>query len=293
MLHVVRIETDRAFAPLVEAGLELIGMEMIAWQREDTGQATFERYLEDPVEAASKVRELRAHLEVWASGEAWQIGVHPLAEADWRDAWKAFFRTERVSPRVLVRPPWEPLPPDPPRCVVELNPGLSFGTGRHFTTRSCLRMLDALSEGSEGLTLLDVGSGSGILAIAGVKLGYAGVTAFDVDPQAVRIGMENAALNGVGGQIAFHECRLGDFRAQAPYDVVVANVQENVLVRDAGVLVACLAPGAGARLILAGLLKAQYEPVRAVYAALGLVPDIVWHDEEWTTFSARRAAEDA
>lgn len=287
MLYTVRIETNRDFAPLVEAGLQLQGQAMACWQHAETGATSFEEYLPSRAEADVRALELRGALAAWADGDPWTVEVRDLPEAEWRDAWKAFFHTERVSPNVIIRPPWEPVV-DTARCVVEINPGLSFGTGRHFTTRSCLQVLDARSVVLPGATLLDVGCGSGILSIAAVKLGYRHVLGFDNDPQAVQVARENAAVNGVADAATFLEARVGQFHPRAPYALVVANLQEDVLCRYAQDLAGYLGQGPEDRLVLSGLLNHQFAGVEAAFRAVGLVPDAVMRDAEWTTFTVRR-----
>ncbi|MCE9614271.1 MAG: 50S ribosomal protein L11 methyltransferase [Lentisphaerae bacterium] len=282
MLYAVRIATGADFAPLVEAGLELAGVEMISSHQVDTGTTCFEAYRESQADAACLAAELEEHLQGWAEGERWAVTVDALPDSAWRDAWKHFFRTEQVSPNVVVRPPWEPAVSQA-RCVVEINPGLSFGTGRHFTTRSCLQVLDQFGGERPGAAVLDVGCGSGILAIAAVKLGYTRVTAFDNDPQAVTVAAENAAINGVADRLALSVGDVATYRALAPFDIVVANLFDELLRAHAVALTGFLKPVSGSRLVLAGMLGAQFAAVKAVYASCGWVPENVMQDVEWTT----------
>jgi len=188
---------------------------------------------------------------------------------DWAENWKRFFRARRVSPRIVVKPPWESAVPLPGDCVVEIDPGLSFGTGLHGTTRACLRLLDAWQQRHPGASVLDVGCGSGILAIAAAKLGCPRVTAVDNDPDALRVARANAASNGLAGRIRFRRADAARLPAGLTADLVLANLLAGLLRDSAGGLAAAVRPGPAAGLVLSGILAGQFESVRAAYAARG------------------------
>src|ERR1043166_7532707 len=114
-----------------------------------------------------------------------------LPYENWAESWKKNFPIQRISKRIIIKPSWRKYLPGDGETVIELDPGMSFGTGQHATTCFCLTMLDCLSASRLPLSLLDVGTGSGILAIAGIKPGFAPVRAVDIDPQAVRIAKQN------------------------------------------------------------------------------------------------------
>jgi ribosomal protein L11 methyltransferase len=134
--------------------------------------------------------------------------------SDWHDRWRLFHRGARVGP-LWVGPPWEDAPPD--LIPVVVDPGRAFGTGAHPTTRLCLELLAEISRGS----LVDVGCGSGVIAIAAVKLGFSPVTGVDVDPQAVQVARQNAAANGVELAVLTLDARTGGLPET---DVAVANI---------------------------------------------------------------------
>ena len=192
--------------------------------------------------------------------------VTTVAQADWAESWKRFFHVEKISDRVVVRPSWEPYTAQPGERVITLDPGLSFGTGKHATTQACLRFLDRLAAEDVRRSVLDMGCGSGILAIGARLLGFADVRGFDNDPDCMRVSEENAALNGVSIPFALDD--LSHAHTQA--EIVVANILAPVLIQFAPQVAASLAAGPRARLVVSGILDEQYAAVRAAYEAQGL-----------------------
>jgi ribosomal protein L11 methyltransferase len=202
-------------------------------------------------------------------------GIKPLADptyramgdADWRDSYKGHFHAWQFG-RLHWVPVWErekfELPPGD--AVLWLDPGLAFGTGNHETTRLCVERLVTLAEeqGTEG-RVVDAGCGSGILALSAALLGYHDVSGFDNDPEAVRISEENAALNGLAGRVRFHVADLvkGLEGQDASVDALLANIQADVLMRFAPVLVAAVAPGG--TLVLSGILAGENSQVRTAF----------------------------
>ncbi|MHB1186263.1 50S ribosomal protein L11 methyltransferase [Thiobacillus sp.] len=196
--------------------------------------------------------------------------VETVAEQDWVRLTQSQFDPIPISPRLWIVPTWHDAP-DSNAINLKLDPGLAFGTGSHPTTRLCLRWLDEHLVGGE--TLLDYGCGSGILAIAAVKLGAARVDGVDIDEQAVTASRDNAALNDVTA----HFCQPGEL-APGQYDVVVANILTNPLKGMAPLLTGRVCPGG--RLVLSGILAEQADEVMAVYRD-GFVFDPPAIEEGW------------
>jgi ribosomal protein L11 methyltransferase len=251
------------------------------WEEEDRDYARVECYCESRAAAAKSAAQARRVIRGLDLQSVATVVSSRLPPRDWQEAWKAFFHVERVSRRVVVKPTWESYEARRGDCVVEVEPGMSFGTGQHATTRSCLRLLDwLLAEGTPRLTL-DMGCGSGILAIAAAKLGAPSVLAVDNDPVAVRIARVNVKANGVNSQV---KCCAGDLRVfgRKRYDLVVANILADVLIQYAPTVVRCVARGRReGRLILSGILVSQYREVRRAYEALGLRQLRSVTDGEW------------
>jgi ribosomal protein L11 methyltransferase len=207
-----------------------------------------------------------------------------LSRSDWAESWKRFFHVEKVSERVVVRPSWEAYEAKPGECVITLDPGLSFGTGKHPTTQACLRFLDRLAAEDSGRDVLDMGCGSGILAIGAKLLGFAEVRGFDNDPDCMQVSGENAEANGV--VIPF---TLDDLSHPHPAaGVVVANILAPVLIQFAPQVAASVAAGPQARLVVSGILDEQYAAVCAAYEAQGMTETESLLIENWRSGLFRR-----
>ena len=239
--------------------------------------ATMQIFLPDPADAPRAAEALVAAGRIVGLELAPATGSIP--DEDWKFSYRKHFKVEVISPRLVVRPPWESVAPVPGQKVLTLDPGIAFGTGQHPTTRACLDAIDALAAEDAGRTFLDVGCGSGILSIAAALEGFCEVRGFDNDPDAVRNANENAAANGLGA--LFFEGDLSAPDVTAPADVVAANVLAPVLVRFAREVGALVNPGG--RLILSGILDEQYAEVRDAYAALGFAEISSRLIGEWRT----------
>ncbi|HET7833741.1 MAG TPA: 50S ribosomal protein L11 methyltransferase [Gallionella sp.] len=182
--------------------------------------------------------------------------IETLADNDWVRLTQSQFDPIRISPRLWIVPTWH-TPTDPQAINIALDPGLAFGTGSHPTTRLCLRWLDANIKGGE--SVLDYGCGSGILAIAALKLGAARAVGVDVDSQAVRASHDNAIANQVENVQFF----LPDDAPHGHYDVVVANILTNPLRMLAPLLANAARPGG--QIVLSGILEEQAQDVMNIY----------------------------
>lgn len=212
-----------------------------------------------------------------------RISATAVSDEAWAENWKDHFPPLAVGERLYVHAPWvDRVPPD--RLPIMLEPGMAFGTGHHASTRGCLELLETALASRVGGRVLDIGTGSGILAIAAIKLGAASAWAVDVDAEACAIAEQNAIANGVGGAIRFG-ADLG--AATGPFEVVLANLFAGQLIAYAAEIASRLAPGGVA--IGAGILAAEAESVRTAWRAAGLTGARAWSDEGWVTLAFRRA----
>ncbi|PKN12913.1 MAG: 50S ribosomal protein L11 methyltransferase [Deltaproteobacteria bacterium HGW-Deltaproteobacteria-4] len=204
---------------------------------------------------------------------------------DWAEGWKQHFPTTRISRRLVVRPSWEAFTAGPDDVVIEIDPGMAFGTGTHGTTRLCLEAVAAAFESEmPPRRVLDVGTGSGILAIAAAAYGAEEIVACDIDADACAIAFENAILNQVDEKISFTIAPLEEL--EGSFDLVLANIlaEENIRLADA--LLARLAPGG--RLVLSGILIEKEEMVINAFKAYGLGSPEISHNEDWSCLLYRR-----
>lgn len=200
-----------------------------------------------------------------------------MAQSDWAESWKRFFHVEHISERVVIRPSWESYTAQPGERVITLDPGMSFGTGKHATTKGCLILLDQLAAENPERDFLDMGCGSGILTIGAHLLGFQSVRGFDNDPDCVRIARENAELNGL--DLPFY---LSDLEKPHPaVAVVTANILASVLIQFAPTIAASVRQGSESRLVLSGILDTQYTAVKECFEALGFVELRNILIEEW------------
>ncbi len=192
-------------------------------------------------------------------------------DVDWSVAWRQRIASTRVG-RLWVGPPWETAPAD--AVALHIEPKMAFGTGDHPTTRLCLQALDSYLDAHPGATVLDVGTGTGVLALAARKLGAAQVVGVDTDSISVSLAQENAAANGVQG-VQLSLCPLA--QVEGRFDLVLANILANTLVG----LAPSLAAHTRGLLVLAGVLRAQVEEVAAAFTAQGLRPAGVAYQGDW------------
>ena len=221
----------------------------------------------DEPEARAQWSEVEPRLSEAGVATVTEPEIRPLADADWRDSYKAHFKAWQFGKLHWV-PVWERetfvLPPGDK--VLWLDPGLAFGTGNHETTRLCVERLVTLAEEKKSAgRVIDAGCGSGILALSAALLGFGDVVGFDNDPEAVRISQENAALNGLADRVRFFTGDLVSGLAGKEAEIVLANIQADVLMRFAGELVAAVAPGG--TLVLSGILANENAAVRTAFEA--------------------------
>ncbi len=194
---------------------------------------------------------------------------------DWQK-WRDFFKVTAVSKRVVIRPSWEVYRPKGDEVVVEIDPGMAFGTGTHESTRMCLKLLDSVIKGEE--TVLDVGSGSGILAIAAAKLGARRVFGIDIHVDSVRVANENLLLNGVEDTVAVAVTPIEEIGEK--YDIVVANILAEDLIEMKTALANRLETKG--KLILSGILTVKATAVIAAYEEEGLQVVDEIREGEWS-----------
>lgn len=256
-----------------------------------SGAAAFRAFFPpgaDAVSLAANLREYLGHLAALAlPGAQGRVGVAPLANEPWADAWRAHFRPVPVGRGLLVCPPWE-VPESAladGRLVVLIEPGRAFGTGGHGSTKSCLALLERALAGAAVSYVLDVGCGSGILAIVAAGLGVPRVDAIDVDPDAVAATEDNARRNAVADRVGASVAGVDGWAGPAA-PLVLANLLAAAHVTLAPTLAALVAPGGS--LIAGGLLAHEVPAVAGAFAAEGCWLVELAEDDGWAALLLRR-----
>jgi ribosomal protein L11 methyltransferase len=286
------LEAEDAVTELL-AGL--FGAAAAAYFNVETGASTVSIFCDRKPDAKKITAEIAAGLKN-ISGCGLNIGAGKIEIAkvkreDWAQSWKRHFHPLEVGAQLLIKPSWIKQKPKKGQALVVLNPGLSFGTGQHPTTSFCLSQIVAAtprrrSNCDEGVaatakSFLDIGTGSGILAIAAAKLGFAPVHAFDFDPEAVRVAKENARKNRADAKI---KLTRGDItrlplKPARQYDLVCANLISNLLVAEKKRIVNRLKPAG--TLVLAGILTVEFHEVQAAFEKSGLKLTAKRVENEW------------
>lgn len=270
------------------------------------GQAVIKGYFAEGTNPDGLLAELKPRVE-----ELRSFDIHPgevtyswaeVDDDDWATAWKQYFKPIRVSDTLTIKPTWEDYSPSEGERIIELDPGMAFGTGTHPTTALCLQTLESVVRGGE--EMIDVGTGSGILAIGACKLGAKSVLALDLDPVAVSSATENVRLNELSEQI---EVRLSDLlgvlreggeeaseatsglRVTVPVDLVVANILAEIILLFIDDVYEALKPGG--TYIASGIYKNKEHDVEAGLLASGFKIIEKRRDEDWIAFVARKPQE--
>jgi len=238
----------------------------------------------------SKEKKIRAYLSSLSqSGRNFSLRRRVIQEEKWAEAWKDNFKPMHVTPRLVIKPPWEEYSGKNGEIVIEIDPGMAFGTGTHPSTRMCLQALEELIPSfPQGPTVLDVGTGSGILAIAAQKLGARKVLAIDIDPVAIDCARKNAAANHAKRLIDFQVGYLG--RLRRGFDIVAANLLPQELLKLAPLLAKRV--NSQGCLITSGILRGQKKEIAAAFTGRGLT---FWLSRElkgWVCSIFRRKSKD-
>ncbi|MEP7082496.1 MAG: 50S ribosomal protein L11 methyltransferase [Chloroflexota bacterium] len=258
--------------------------ELVAREDPEAPYVVSAHVADEPTAASSVEDTERAlwHFQAFGLGRVGLLQVRSVDDADWTDAWREHYVPQRIG-RVVIVPSWADEPVAPGEVTIVMDPGMAFGTGLHPTTRGCLAMLQELSPMPGAV--LDVGAGSGILGLAALRLGAERVTAVDIDADAVRATLDNAARNDLADRVSASRGSLGTEPTER-YGLVLANLVAAVLVDLAPRLAAHLAPDGV--LIAAGIIEPRAEEVTDALTAAGLAVRERRDDGEWVSLRLQR-----
>lgn len=258
------------------AHVDLIEPELLAKPRD---VVIIHIYLEPGAQPVETLGAIQARME--AAGIPYTVRTAGVAQEDWQNGWRKYYHPMEIGRRLAVVPSWQAYDTD--RVKLLLDPGLAFGTGGHETTSLCLEALDELTAGGE--RVLDIGTGSGILAIAALKLGAARAEGVDIDPMCVRTAGENAARNGVSDRL---QVLIGDLsdKASGTYDIICANIVANAIKALAPAVPALMAPEAV--FLASGIIDERKDEVIAALAGAGLALEQVKGKNGWVCLVCRR-----
>ncbi|WP_176014095.1 50S ribosomal protein L11 methyltransferase [Victivallis sp. Marseille-Q1083] len=254
------------------------------WENREEKSVWHTVYTLDKAAALAAMAQLQQLLPLWA-----EYGIRlsapeyfELPKEDWSEVWKKYFHLIHIADNLVIRPSWLAYEPKPGQAVVDIDPGMSFGTGQHATTAYCLKTLARLAGRPEVRSVLDAGCGSGILAIAAGKLGYRPIDAFDYDPDAVKVAAENIAINQLTGQIRlFQGDAVGYEAPEGGYDLALVNILGHILKANARRIVGWVRPGG--YLALAGILNSEFDALAAVFTDAGGRELDRFTEKEWTS----------
>jgi ribosomal protein L11 methyltransferase len=269
------VTTPEAEEAVVELLAKIFHRAAAAYTNEETRIAEVSVYCAkrgewNPAKRAALVAGLKTAREWGLNIGTGKIHLRRVPREDWSESWKRHFKPIEIGATLLIKPSWIKRAPRKNQAVVILDPGLSFGTGNHPTTEFCLRELAAHRRPGAPQSFYDIGTGSGILAIAAAKLGYAPVQAMDFDPEAVRVAKENARQNGVAKltRISRGDVTRLPLRSGQKHDFICANLISNLLIAEKRRIANRLS--AGGRLVLAGILREEFLLVQRTFEKMGL-----------------------
>jgi ribosomal protein L11 methyltransferase len=286
--------TREAEDAVAETLAGILNCAVSSWFHEKTGVSTVSAYC-----GKSPVADVRGNIstglkrikECGLKIGSGKITIVKVRYENWAESWKRHFKPVEIGKSLLIKPSWSRRRPRKGQIAVVLDPGLAFGTGQHPTTAFCLRELARCGKFGTHRSFLDIGTGSGILAIAAAKLGYSPVRAFDFDPEAVRVARANARANGVHKKLRITRGDLAKLRFDAakPYDLICANLISTLLLAERRRIAAQLKRGG--TLVLAGILKSEFSRVQKTFAGLGLKLAAAKTGNEWRSGSFYYAKE--
>jgi ribosomal protein L11 methyltransferase len=284
-LFCCKLKDESANPDLLTEFLTALDYDFSSWEDWESHHAFHTLYFAEESEAMAAKAKIESLLPEWQEFgiEVEGIELFSIKREDWSEVWKKYFHILHISNRLVIKPSWLEYTPKANQKIVEIDPGMSFGTGQHATTAYCLKMLDKLIDNENIMTFLDAGCGSGILSIAAAKLGCKAIDAFDIDPDSIMIAGENIEINKIAPEnISLQTADVAEFIApRRDYDLVAANILAHILRENRDKIVSFVKPGG--KLILAGILTSDFENAAQYFCEAGLEQIDAFTEKEWTS----------
>ena len=283
MIYAVSLSDSSGNFDLAAEMLSALEFDFSSWEDKENPRVIHSVYFSDEDARKAGIARLEEAIGFWSELGVQISGISTLEikKEDWAEVWKKYFDIIHVSDRLVIKPSWLEYDAVPGQAVVEIDPGMSFGTGQHATTLFCLEMIDFLSGRDDIRSMLDAGCGSAILTIAAAKMGYAPIDCFDYDPDAVMIAAENLENNAVSGVVptvadaAVYQGKKGG------YDFVCANILGHLLKAYRRNIITWVRPGG--YLALAGILSREFDELSNAFTELGFEEVRRGTLREWTS----------
>jgi ribosomal protein L11 methyltransferase len=269
---------QEALMPFAEEAEEAAHYETLTayfpWENKETVLASLETYLDGLT-------------RLFPTSKKPTLTIKEIINPDWGEEWKKYFHPLRIGKKFVVKPTWEPYEPVDGDIVIEIDPGMAFGTGQHHSTAMCLEAMEDLFEtrkisnsNASSWEVLDVGTGTGILGIAAARLGAENVVCLDIDDKAVAIAVENATLNRMAEKMQIHNLHLASLRLK--FDLILANLTAKTLLELAVLLESLLAPGG--YLVISGIIEQQSREIEECFSRPPLSLRRIMKNGEWLCY---------
>lgn len=260
-----------------------------SYEDRESGAMYLTAYSETPEGAEELSRQIQKNMPFWSDAGAIFSDVErfELAKEEWSEVWKKYFHIIHIADNLVIRPSWLEYTALPGQAVVNIDPGMSFGTGQHATTAYCLKVLAREAGKSDYRRILDAGCGSGILAIAAKLLNYPSVTAYDYDPDCVTVTLENMQCNNLTrDDIEVFTADATSYETAQQFDLACVNILSPVLCAHASRIISWVRPDG--LLALAGILTQDFDALSEIFTAAGAIEIDRFTEKEWTSGLFRR-----
>ncbi|MEA2012643.1 MAG: 50S ribosomal protein L11 methyltransferase [Verrucomicrobiota bacterium] len=280
-IYKIIIVCTNAYLEILTNHLTLKGLNPVIWDEPDNPKTFLYFYCNSMTEAQRFKKNLEEYIksiENYSAEFIYSLPIEVEQKEDWSQSWKKYFFPEKVSNRIIIKPSWHEYKTNSENdIIIEIDPGMSFGTGQHGTTKACLQFLDEIMLSEKIDSLLDIGSGSGILSIASAKLGISKIDAFDYDKDAVMIAKENLEFNNLSDSANIFYADLSEFDSNYCYDLVIANILSSIL----SVNIENIVKTVKKHLFLSGILEKEYKELAKKFMRCGFYQYKTIVIDEW------------